>query len=135
MFKAMLDSESKWSSSENEVCIPDISSKALRYLIQFLYTGSLNFVAENAELGVELLSAANRFMLPRMAFIVENGLIASLGNHNALGLLKASLQYDASLLREASSRHVLENYEILSVQDTNFHHLLLLLDYAAQPRQ
>jgi hypothetical protein len=132
-FKVMLEDSSRWQegSLDAEVAIPDISSTVLRHLVKFLYTGSVAFVADQTELGIELLSAASRFMLPNLSIAVESLLIPKIANHNALTFLKASLQFNSQILCEATSRYILENYETLADYDEDNRHLLLLLENAS----
>jgi len=113
---------------DNSVMIHDVSSKVLRYLVEYLYGGTLNFVADDNELAVGLMSVASRYMLPKMSYAIELALIPRLNDFNAVGLHQASVAYNSSLLMNACKKYILENYERLSEMDPTREALLYVLE-------
>lgn len=96
-------------SVEKDIELTDVPHDIFLRVIEFVYTDSLNDVNLTADSAVSLLSAANRYMLARLKYLVEEWLVARLSDDNVYALFLAADLYEARTLRTKAVQYVAAN--------------------------
>eukprot|EP00117_Sycon_ciliatum_P041594 scpid29982/ scgid30394/ ARMADILLO BTB ARABIDOPSIS PROTEIN 1 len=123
VFQAMLDTELWMEASQREISLSDIRYSVMLLVLQYIYTGTLFYPQDDLNLGVELLAAADRFLLKGMALQVEYLLCNKIEPDVVIPLYQAACLYDAPSLLRQCCHFILFNYVKLTDPDheTLFH--------------
>jgi len=107
-FRAMIDNGMRESSEESIVFDDSISSDTFLSIMEYIYTGSVTRLSANN--AVDLIVAADRFLLFELKDMVERYLILRIDVDNVMIFLQWSTQYLTPLLKRKCE-------EFLSKQD------------------
>lgn len=124
VFKAMLKGETA-ESQNSYVKLIDVSGEDLKYMLEFIYTGTVKEV-ENTNFG-SLLMLADRYNLKGLWELSEYALSEHMFLDNALDILIISDIYDSEFLKSEALKFIKENKEVLrssSFEEITNHELL-----------
>ncbi|CAI5484922.1 unnamed protein product [Closterium sp. Yama58-4] len=93
------------------VKIEDMDNRTLDLLLTFMYTGVVDLPVEISK-GLLLLAAADKYGVQELKQRLDKGLCESINDDNAFECFKFSDMHSAALLREASSKHILECMDV-----------------------
>lgn len=122
----MMASQEWGTSKRNEVKLTGLESKVVRALLHYLYTGKCCLTLEDLNLGVELMAAADQFLLESMRHQCEAFLSDQVDHEVVIPLYYAATHHSAPMLLNAACHHLLVHYN--KVDDTGHKALLDLLD-------
>ena len=114
VFSAMFEHDMK-EKQEKRVTIEDLDSKAVKSLLDFMYTDSVPILAQ---LAPQLLFAANKYQIPTLKTVCEESMTANLTINNATKFLSCADLYDAIQLRNAAKRFVVRNLSEIKKTDS-----------------
>ena len=114
VFSAMFEHDMK-EKQEKRVTIEDLDSKAVKSLLDFMYTDSVPILAQ---LAPQLLFAANKYQIPTLKTVCEESMTANLTINNATKFLSCADLYDATQLRNAAKRFVVRNLSEIKKTDS-----------------
>lgn len=126
VFKTLLDSDLWVESRNKEIPLPTISNRVLQILLQYLYTGRCLFPREDLDIGVELMAAADQFLLEPMRLQCERLLSEKMDAEVVVPLYYAAFRYSAPRLLANCCHFLLVNYK--DVSDPGHEALLHLLE-------
>ena len=107
VFAAMFDHDTK-EKQEKRVTIDDLSSKAVKSLLEFVYTDK---VANITTLAPELFPAAQKYDIARMKTLCEEAMMSQLKIDNAAELFLLADLYAANQLRPAAKQFIVTNIQ------------------------
>lgn len=113
VFKAMFKDETT-ESKNSFVKLIDVNSEELKYLLEFIYTGTIKDM-DSVDF-VKLLTLADLYNLKALWRLSQNALALQLSVSNALYILAFSHMYDAEELKIATFKFIKTNTDAL---DTN----------------
>jgi BTB/POZ domain/Ankyrin repeats (3 copies) len=103
--------EHDWKENlDGQVQLSQVSTKALKCMLEFMYTGQCHFIVDDHGLVTQLLELSNRFLLDRMRGELENITIPRVNEGNALDLYIAAVNSNARLLQQQCTHVLLKNY-------------------------
>ena len=106
MFKHdMLESKNK------QVNITDISNKAIKNMIRFIYTGALRLGEVSVELDV--LKAADKYDINNLKEMCEERISKKLSIENCFEILQAAQQFNADKLKDKAIEFIAKNADVL----------------------
>jgi hypothetical protein len=106
MFRAMFTGGMR-ESSQDTVVLSDIQPRALRLLVEYLYTDTVHITPDSA---VELFVVANRYCLERLQRMCECVVLNSLSTENACQILEVADALQATQLRGIAFRWIIHNF-------------------------
>ncbi|CAN8299541.1 unnamed protein product [Cochlearia groenlandica] len=110
IFRAMFDGLYKERNAQN-VEIPNIKWEVFELMMRFMYTGSVEIKKHLAQ---ELLAAADQYLLQGLKRLCEYAIAHDICVENIRFMYKLADTFNASDLRQACTRFVLEHYTKLS---------------------
>lgn len=110
VFKAMLKGETA-ESQNSYVKLIDVSGEDLRYMLEYIYTGTVKDI-ENTNFA-SLLMLADRYNLKGLWELSEYALSEHMTVDNALDILVVADMYDSDFLKYEAMKFVKENKDIL----------------------
>uniref|UniRef100_A0A2A4K6Q1 BTB domain-containing protein n=1 Tax=Heliothis virescens TaxID=7102 RepID=A0A2A4K6Q1_HELVI len=110
VFKAMLKGETA-ESQNSYVKLIDVSGEDLRYMLEYIYTGTVKDI-ENTNFA-SLLMLADRYNLKGLWELSEFALSEHLTLDNALDILIVADMYDSDFLKAEALKYIKENKEVL----------------------
>ena len=129
VFRAMFTSTLR-EASESHIVIADFTYDTFYRLIEFIYTDSVSSDKLNVNDALQLLSAANRYLLDRLKRLMERWLLSQLKDQNVASIFHAADLYQAYHLRSACLVHVATNFSkienLSEVLNTSFKNVFLL---------
>lgn len=108
VFRAMFTGALR-EATESHVTITDVSYNTFYHIIEFIYTDSLSSDKMTLDDALQLLAAANRYILERLKRIIERWLISQLSDYNVGAIFYAADLHQAHHLRSACILHVAAN--------------------------
>lgn len=116
-FKSMLENK-EWKEAQNvEVRLEDMSPVAFKHLLEHLYCGDSAFVTTNLDLALDILHAADRFLVDGMKDKCQYVLFKMLTLENAFLLYTRASLHSARMLREATAHFILTHYDDIAFGD------------------
>lgn len=116
VFQRMLAAEMAEKKRSSIVKMTDISPAALSDLVAYLYTGIAPNVNTNT-LAKELLSAANKYELPRLLQICERELISRISASNVIEMLSFAEMHQTENLKRACLEYIKSNFDPIKKSD------------------
>ncbi|PZC79589.1 protein maternal effect lethal 26-like [Helicoverpa zea] len=110
VFKAMLKGETA-ESQNSYVKLIDVSGEDLRYMLEYIYTGTVKDI-ENTNFA-SLLMLADRYNLKGLWELSEFALSEHLTLDNAIDILIVADMYDSDFLKAEALKYIKENKEVL----------------------
>jgi len=102
-FRPLIDNGMK-ESQMNQIELNDITPSLFRLILEYIYTGQVSAIdADNA---VDLLIAADRYLLHSLKTLIQQALVRVISPDNVVDFLEISDQYQCTLLREKCIRFV-----------------------------
>jgi hypothetical protein len=135
VFRAMFTGTLR-EASESHVTITDVSYSTFYHIIEFIYTDSVSAEKMTLEDALQLLAAANRYILDRLKRIIERWLLSQLSEQNVGEILHSADLYQAPYLRSACLLYIANHLHRIP----NLHDLLngsfrgVLLDFLNSPQ-
>lgn len=105
-FKAMFSSDLR-ESREGRISFNELSSKTLRQLVDYVYTGRVEVTVDNAQ---DILAAASLFHYPEVVEFCCQFLFKHLHPSNCLGIEEYSHLHSCDKLEADAHQFVLENF-------------------------
>jgi hypothetical protein len=117
-FQSMLETGPWRENHQKEVHLEDVSATAFGYVLEYLYTGDAKLSVKN-ELDhlLELLIAANRFLLDNLKRKCEHYLAKKITLETAFVIYVTASDHDAMALQKVAAQFILENYVQLAFAD------------------
>ena len=124
-------------ANESHIVITDVSYSTFYHIIEFIYTDSVSAEKMTLDDALQLLAAANRYILDRLKRIIERWLLSQLSEQNVAMILHAADLYQAPYLRSACLLYVANHlHRIPSLHDLlNGSFRGVLLDFLNSPQQ
>lgn len=115
-FRAMFEQVSWRESKSPEVEVTQISHHTFLAVITFMYTGEIDpsLLLDDA---LQLLSAANRYILPRLKMLCERVIVRELNVDTVCSIFRLADLYQASFLTKACVQFLAEHYGEVSDLD------------------
>jgi len=114
VFSAMFQHPTS-ENQTNKVDIVDLSPNAVKLMLEFIYSGKFD---ENIETAMELLPAADKYLLADLRLACEKFLCLMVNLENCLDLLVLSDTHTANLLNSHCIKFVVENLQKISSTDS-----------------
>lgn len=111
VFKAMLKGETA-ESQNSYVKLVDVGGDDLRYMLEYIYTGTVTDV-ENINFA-SLLMLADRYNLKGLWEVSEHALSEQITLDNVLDILIVADMYDSDFLKTEAMKFIRENKEVLN---------------------
>jgi hypothetical protein len=130
VFKSMLESE-HWTVDReegNKITLPTVAGKTMKLLLQYLYTGDVRFNSDDLDAWIELLAAADQFLLEPLRLQCERVLSSKIDEEVVVPMLRVAATYGANKLLANCCNYLLSNCS--KVDDPNNETLLYVLDNA-----
>lgn len=106
-FRAMLFNQWRESTSDECIVLTDVSSGVFVKILEYLYTDTVGDLPWT--LGIELMMAAELFMLDRLKGICEDVIRGEITVENVVGVLMASHQHNATGLKQIALEVIVQN--------------------------
>ena len=137
VFRAMFTGTLR-EASESHINITDVSYNTFYRIIEFIYTDSVTSDKMTLDDALQLLAAANRYLLDRLKRIVERWLLSQLTDSNVAAIFHAADLHHAHALRSACTLYVSSNSHRIAgcynLLNTTFKSVLLhLLKHPSPP--
>lgn len=137
VFRAMFTGTLR-EASESHINITDVSYNTFYRIIEFIYTDSVTSDKMTLDDALQLLAAANRYLLDRLKRIVERWLLSQLTDSNVAAIFHAADLHQAHALRSACTLYVSSNSHRIAgcynLLNTTFKSVLLhLLKHPSPP--
>jgi ankyrin repeat protein len=134
VFRAMFTGALR-EANEANITISDVSYHSFYRIIEFIYTDSITSDKMTLDDALQLLAAANRYMLDRLKRIVERWLLSQLTHSNVAAIFHAADLYQAHHLRSSCilyvSTHLHRIPELFDLLNGTFRGVLL--DFLQHP--
>mmetsp|Transcript_17340 Transcript_17340/g.42132 ORF Transcript_17340/g.42132 Transcript_17340/m.42132 type:complete len:702 (-) Transcript_17340:1825-3930(-) len=113
-FRAMLFNQWRESTSNEGIVLTDVSSEVFLKILEYLYTDTVHDLPWR--LGIELMMAAELFMLDRLKGICEDVIRSEITVENVVGVLMASHQHNATGLKQIALEVIVQNMTNPTIQ-------------------
>lgn len=108
VFDAMLNRHDTKEAQEGVIKINDVSHGVLVEMLRYMYTDE---VPKLKQMALDLLVAANKYILPGLVTICKNYLMLNITAANFAGILTTADQLDVADLKEASIKFIIEKHD------------------------
>ena len=106
--------ESTTTTSEEGIVLADVSTEVFLKILEYLYTDTVRDLSWN--LGIEVMMAAELFMLDRLKSICEDVIRNEITVDNVVGVLIASHQHNATGLKQIALEVIVQNMSHPKIQ-------------------
>ncbi|XP_010931325.1 BTB/POZ domain-containing protein At3g56230 [Elaeis guineensis] len=110
IFRTMLGSDECKAPAEDTISFPELSHDELKFLLEFLYTGSLPKGSTDKHL-FSMLVAADKYNIPFLRKVCEHQILDLLDSSNALNILEVADVCSNRMLKDQAMNSIVKNVE------------------------